>query len=136
MIHSKNKNGFTLIETLIALSMMAMVLTPIFVSQSNIMVTLGMFRNRFRRINIAKNFMVHAQRNNLEDKVTPPDTIDDPPTKFIYTREKASGPIAKQFKDVYKEVVRIEWKDDGIVRQDALVSFVFKSENQTEQPHE
>ncbi len=136
MIHFKNNNGFTLIETLLALSIMAMVLTPVFISQNNIMVSLGMFRDRFRRINMAKNFFVHAHRNNLENKATPSDMIDDPPTKFVYTQEQASGSISKQFKDIYKETVRIEWTENNATRQDSLVSFVYKPEKKAEQAHE
>jgi len=136
MIHFKNKNGFTLIETLLALSIMAMILTPVFISQNNIMVSLGMFRDRFRRINMAKNFLVHAHRNNLENKATPSDMIDDPPTKFVYTREQASGSISKQFKDIYKETVRVEWPENNVTRQDSLVSFVYKPEKKAERDHE
>jgi preprotein translocase subunit SecE len=54
--------------------------------------------------------------------------IDDPPTKFVYTQEQASGSISKQFKDIYKETVRIEWTENNATRQDSLVSFVYKPE--------
>ena len=133
MIHSKSNDGFTLIEVLLALSLMAMILTPILISQSSIMFQIGMFRERFRRVSIAKNYLAHAHKNALEDKKTVPLTVDDPPTTLTYRQDKASGTITKIFKDVYRETVRIEWTEGTNKRQDVLVSFVFEPEKKTEQ---
>lgn len=132
MIHSKNNNGFTLIEVLLALSLMAMILTPILISQSSIMFSVGYFTGRFQRITLAKNYLVRAHKNALEDKKTQPSSIDDPPTTLTYKQDKASGPIAKKFKDIRRETVSIEWTEGNNKRQDVLVSFVFKPEKKTE----
>lgn len=133
MIHSKNNDGFTLIEVLLALSLMAMILTPILITQSSIMVSVGYFSGIFRRINIAKNYLVVAHKNSLEDKKTGQSSIDDPPTTLTYKQDKVSGVIAKQFKDIYRETVRIEWTEDNRKHEDMLVSFIFKPEKKTEQ---
>ena len=133
MIHSKNNDGFTLIEVLLAMSLMAMVLTPIFISQNTIMFSVGIFRDRFERITQAKNYLARAHKNALEDKKTGPSTIEDPQTTLTYTQSKASGATAKQFKDIYRETVKIEWTEGTNKRQDMLVCFVFKPEKKTEQ---
>lgn len=129
----KNSDGFTLIEVLLALSIMVMVLTPILISQNTIMSSISSFSTRLARIMRAKNFLVQAHRNALEDKKTGQETIQDPVTTLIYKQDKASGAIANKFKDIYRETVQIEWTDDNNKRQDVLVSFVFKPEKNTEQ---
>ena len=126
MIHSKSNNGFTLIEVLLALSLMAMILTPILISENSIMLSVGNFRGRLDRITMAKNYLVHAHKNALEDKKTGPMTVEDPQTTLTYKQSKASGPTAKVFKDIYRETVTIEWTEGNDKRRDVLVSFVFK----------
>ena len=131
--NAKNNDGFTLIEVLLALSLMAMVLTPILISESTTMLSVGIFSRHFQRITVAKNYLVRAHKDALEDKKTPPATIEDPQTTLSYKQNKASGPIAKQFKDIYRETVTIEWTEGNNKRQETLVSFVFKPEKKTEQ---
>ena len=133
MIHSKSNNGFTLIEVLLALSLMAMILTPILISENSIMLSVGNFRGRLDRITMAKNYLVHAHKNALEDKKTGPMTVEDPQTTLTYKQSKASGPTAKVFKDIYRETVTIEWTEGNDKRRDVLVSFVFKPAKKTEQ---
>ena len=133
MIHFKNNDGFTLIEVLLALSLMAMILTPILISESSIMLSVGTFTGQFQRIIAAKNYLIHAHKNTLEDKKTGPSSIDNPPTTLTYKQDKASGAITKKFKDIYRETVRIEWTEGTNKRQDLLVSFVFKPEKNPEQ---
>ena len=133
MIHSKNNTGFTLIEVLLALSLMAMILTPIFISENSIMLSVGNFRGRLERITLAKNYLVHAHKNALEDKKTGPVSHEDPQTTLTYKQTKTSGPLAKQFKDIYRETVTIEWTEGTDKHRDVLVSFIFKPEKKAEQ---
>jgi prepilin-type N-terminal cleavage/methylation domain-containing protein len=133
MIHSKNHNGFTLIEVLLALSLMAMILTPILISQNTIMSSVSYFANSLQRIMLAKNYLVSAHKNALQDKTTGPRTIENPATTLTYAKERTTGSMAKQYKDVYRETILIEWTEDTNKRQDTLVSFIFKPEKKTEQ---
>lgn len=97
------------------------------------MLSVGIFSRHFQRIVAAKNYLARAHKNALEDKKTAPSSLEDPSTTLTYIQEKASGPVFKQFKDIYRETVRIEWTEGNNKRQDALVSFVFKPEKKTEQ---
>jgi prepilin-type N-terminal cleavage/methylation domain-containing protein len=133
MIHSKNHNGFTLIEVLLALSLMAMILTPILISQNTIMFSVDYFKGRLQRIMLAKNYLIFAHKNALQDKTTGPRTIENPATTLSYKKEKTSGTIAKQYKDTYRETVLIEWTKDNNKKQDTLISFIFKPAKKTEQ---
>ena len=133
MIHSKNHNGFTLIEVLLALSLMAMILTPILISQNTIMSSVSYFANSLQRIMSAKNYLVSAHKNALQDKTTGPRTIENPATTLTYKKDRTTAAMAKQYKDVYRETVLIEWTEDTNKRQDTLVSFIFKPEKKTEQ---
>jgi prepilin-type N-terminal cleavage/methylation domain-containing protein len=133
MIHLKTHSGFTLIEVLLALSLMAMILTPILISQNTIMFSVGNFKNHLQRILIAKNYLMQAHKNALEDKKIAPRSIDEPTTILTYKQEKLTGAMTKQFKDIRRETVVIEWTENNIKRQDVLVSFTFKPEKKTEQ---
>ena len=133
MIHSKNHSGFTLIEVLLALSIMAMILSPILISQSSIIFSVGYFKDQLQRTFLAKNYLAVAHRHTSENKKIGPLTIENPPTTLSYSLDKTSGSIAKQFKDIYRETVHIEWTENTIKRHDTLISFIFKPEKKTEQ---
>jgi hypothetical protein len=112
---------------------MAMILTPILISQNTIMFSVSYFKGHLQRIMAAKNYLVFAHKNLLQDKTTGPRTLENPATTLTYKKEKATGIIAKLFKDVYRETVLIEWTEDNNKRQDTLISFIFKPEKKTEQ---
>lgn len=133
MIHSKNLKGFTLIEVLLALSLMAMILTPILISQNTIMFSVGYLKGQLERIILAKNYLITAHKNILENKQTGPRSIEDPQTTLTYKQEKSSGVIAKNFKDTYREKVIIEWTENNIKHQETIVSFLFKPLKNPEQ---
>jgi prepilin-type N-terminal cleavage/methylation domain-containing protein len=134
MIHSKNHNGFTLIEVLLAMSLMAMILTPILISQNIIIFSVSSFKNNLQRMILAKNYLIQAHKNASEGKKIGPRSIDEPRTTLTYKQERVTGSMTKQFKDICKETVVIEWtEENNVKRQDKLVSFIFKPENKTEQ---
>jgi hypothetical protein len=112
---------------------MAMILTPILISQNTIMFSVDYFKGRLQRIMLAKNYLIFAHKNALQDKTTGPRTIENPATTLSYKKEKTSGTIAKQYKDTYRETVLIEWTKDNNKKQDTLISFIFKPAKKTEQ---
>jgi hypothetical protein len=112
---------------------MAMILTPLLISQNTIMLSVGYFKGRLQRIMLAKNYLIYAHKNALQDQTTGPRTIENPTTRLSYKKEITSGAIAKQYKGTYRETVLIEWTEDNNKRQDTLISFIFKPEKKTGQ---
>jgi prepilin-type N-terminal cleavage/methylation domain-containing protein len=128
MMHSKNLDGFTLIEVMLAVAIMATILTSIFISVGSIMSSVGSFSSHYQRLVHAKNYLIDARQHELENKKIGPQTIDYPQTTLTYQKERLSGTSAKSYKDVFKEKVLIEWTENNRKRTDSLISFVFAPE--------
>ncbi len=131
------KNGFTLIEVLIAVAMVGLLLSPLFIAQESIFINVVKRARNFERIIKAKNFYWSAKQK--ADKQEKPEftldkKLDDPVMTLKYEVTPQSQKSAlKNFKDVYKERVKMTWQDGRRKREDALVSFVFKPQPQKKQ---
>ncbi len=135
MIHFRNKAGFTLIEVLLSLAIIALVLTPIFVVQGTVLSRVGRYARMIDRFMQSQLFFVNssiavsaeAKSTTLEKK------IDVPLTFLSYEFQKLpdSSPL-KNFKDVYQEKVTIRYEDDGRKYLDSLVSFRYRPEEKKE----
>lgn len=125
MIPSKSKHGFTLIEVVLAVAIMAAILTPLFISQGTTLLSIGTFSDRYRRIIAAKSYLLGACKDQSEHKKTEARHLEEPPTTLTYTREKLSGPLGKQFKDMYRQQVKIQWTEGTRTYSDVLVGLVF-----------
>lgn len=120
MIHSKNKNnhiivGFSLIEVLIALAIITVVLTPIFIAQSALMRATFDSSWLIDRIMHAHHFFFDAQRAIAPDtqQITVEKRISKPPTILKYTIHKVpDNSVLKGFKDIYIERVTCEYMPD------------------------
>ena len=130
MIHFKNHNtpAFTLVETMLALAVMAMILTPLFVSQSGIFRGVGRGANKIDRMLQAKGFLADSRRQAkdattfvLEKKVIKPRT-----TLKYELKEVAGDSPLKKIANVHREVVSMEWLEGNKKYTDTLISFVYK----------
>ncbi len=131
---NKVKTGFTLIEVLIAVAMIGLLLSPLFITQGSLLLSVADRARMFERILKAKNFYWSAKQK-AEKQEKPEFTlnkkVDNPQMILKYQVTQPSGKSAlKDFKDVYHEQVKIEWQDGRVKREDALVSFVFKPKEQ------
>jgi prepilin-type N-terminal cleavage/methylation domain-containing protein len=126
------KSGFTLIEVLLALAIIGLVLTPIFVNQSLISRTASRASRLLTRLFTAKRILVEnefalapdAQEMKSEKK------MGAPPTVFTYElRRIPENSSLKKFKNVWIETV--SWPDErGKKRKQQLVTLLYKSEEQ------
>jgi len=127
---NKVKEGFTLTEVLIAVAMIGLLLSPLFITQGSLLLNIAERSRIFERILKAKNFywvaqQKAAQQEQVEFKLDK--KIDNPPMILKYQIVPRSDQSRlKDFKDVYLEFVTIEWKDGNKKREDALVSLIFK----------
>jgi prepilin-type N-terminal cleavage/methylation domain-containing protein len=132
---TKTENGFTLIEVLLAMAIIALVLTPIFSIQLAVMRGNSRASQALSRIFLAKQFLVEnefqlkpaEQEKKIEKK------IEKPATTLIYALKRIPENSAlKKFKDVLIESVLMQWVDrQGKKRQERLVTFVYQPEVKT-----
>src|SRR5581483_3424731 len=131
MISFRNKSGFTLVEALIAVAVMAIVLTPIFVLYSTLLTTVIQSDHRFDRMLAAHNFLVASQRAlRTGSKTTPEKKILRPPTTLTFKHDKVSSDTLAKVKNLYLDKVALEWQDGKTKRTDALVTFVYQASKQ------
>lgn len=133
MIRSKNHSGFTLIEVMLALIIVASVGTIIFGIQWQALQAVTRKAQQLHRIFYAKYFMGQA-RQLLEKSDDPRNYAleqkqKNPETYLRYTMEPVNkdSTLSKQ-KDVYKETIAIKSSPTGFATN--LVSFFYITEHQ------
>lgn len=131
-MHFKNKSGFTLIEAMLAVAIMGIILTPLFLLEGTVFQGVSRFAQIFRRYMFAKEYLYEMRREQKEDATSltlERNTKDiQPATILRYTL----GPVASQsslkdFKRLYKETVRASGMDRS-VEPVTVVGFIFKPE--------
>ena len=128
MIHFKNKSGFTLVETVIAVAIMALTVTPMFVLETNVFNAVVRWGEQFNRLLFAKAYIYTAV-----EKESPGSTDysvekkeDNPLSMVRYTRK----PVSK--KSALASIKNLYWQESvasGLASaspQARIVSFVFK----------
>jgi prepilin-type N-terminal cleavage/methylation domain-containing protein len=130
MIVFKNKDGFTLTEVLLAVAIIGLTLTPIYLSQSTAMRQSALYSRLLGRVFAAKKVLLESELSLPEPlqpiKVTK--KIDDPSTTFAYElRKMPEQSSLKKFKNIWVESV--SWPDErNPKRQQRLVTFIYKPE--------
>lgn len=132
-MHFRNKPGFTLIEVLLALAIIGMVLTPIFLIQQMVLRRSSAGANLFSRIIQAKDFLIDQQFENMQETQasTAERKITNPPTTLTFSSKKIPENSAlKKFKHIMVDSVTMQWTEQNKKRQETLVTFSFKPEEQ------
>lgn len=125
-MRSLNK-GFSLIEAMLAVTMMGMILAPLFLLEGTVFDGVTRITEQFRRYLFAHNFLYQVAREqspkvrefSLEQKK------DIPPTTLQYKLKKVSDGVFKNQKNLYRQEVLISTKDAKI-QKDSLVTYLFK----------
>lgn len=133
----KNKSGFTLIEVLLALAIIGLVLSPIFVIQSSVLRSSSKAAALFTRLLIAKDFLIDQQFEHADsdEPVTIDRKITTPVTNLVFSSKSIpDNSSLKKFKQVMIDSVVFEWKDArGKKQQHKLATFSFKPEQEKKQ---
>lgn len=131
MIHFKNRNGFTLIEAMIAVAIAAIILTPLFILQGVVLQNVDRVSRKLHRIFFAEDFLYEARRSMVPEirVFTLEKKIDDPATVLQYK----FGPLDKKsalgaINNLHVERVTITWQDQRRQREEQLIRFVYKPE--------
>lgn len=130
MTNFKNHDGFTLIEAMLAITIAALVLTPVFILQGTVLQSIMRLSHRIERLFLAQQFLYESRNIKPEAREFSLDKkIEEPQTILKYTM--TSVPKKSQLANVPGlriERVTVKWQDQGIERQDRLISFVYKPE--------
>lgn len=131
MIRFNNNSGFTLIETLLALAIMAMVLTPIFITQGSMLYHVSRLMRHVER-------MVHGELYLQESIIAAAKETKDvhqekdatqPSVHMVFDAKKvADDSPFKKFPDLYAQRVTLSWQEDKVKRTDTLLTFLYKPE--------
>lgn len=133
MIRFRSNPGFTLIEVLLALAIIGMVLTPIFMIQQMVLRRSSSSAQLFSRLIQAKDFLIDQQFENMQEtkEVTAEKKITNPITALTFNSRKVPENSAlKKFKHIMIDSVTMQWTEQNKKRQEKLVTFSFKPEEQ------
>lgn len=126
-----HQRGFTLIEALISLAVIAILLTPLFALYSNLFKSTTTTQNRADRMYAAYNFLLESQRAVITKTGLPTEKkIAHPPLTlhFQHVPVPSESPLSK-LKNISLDKVLMEWQDGTHKRTDTLVACVYKAES-------
>lgn len=119
--------GFSLIEAMLAVTMMGMILAPLFLLEGTVFDGVTKITEQFRRYLFAHNFLYQVAREQ-QPKVrdyTLEQKKELPSTTLRYTLKKVNDGVFKNQKNLYRQEVLISTQDSKI-QKDSLVTYVFK----------
>jgi prepilin-type N-terminal cleavage/methylation domain-containing protein len=135
MIHSKNhKNGFTLIEVVLAMTIAALVLTPVFIMLSTIIQRVDRSSKAFNYILLCSNLLHQArQQQDPEAQTFSLDKAEiDFDATLTYSLEKGVDQKSSlaSLQGLHKELVKVSWTEQDKKKQEQLITFVYKKPEQ------
>jgi len=128
------KTGFTLIEVLLALSIVGLVLTPILMLQSMLIKNTNKRAQLIDRIYAAKKFLIDSEVALAPDanESSADKKISNPPTIMRFElKNVSSNSSLKKFKSIKQASVISSWVEPGAKRQERIVTFLFRPEGKT-----
>lgn len=130
MLHNV-KSGFTLIEALLAMAIIGLVLTPIFMNQTAVSRTTARAARRLAQIFAAKKVLIDNEMALAPDvqQFTNEKKLERPPTTFTYELKKIPENSAfKKFNNVLMQTVSWTNARDKKKTLEKLVTFIYKPE--------
>jgi prepilin-type N-terminal cleavage/methylation domain-containing protein len=123
MIHFKNKFGFTLIETMLAITLIALVMTPLMVTQGTIVQAIARISLRLERVFFAENFFIEARADaDDERKFSMSKKIDSPTTQLTFERKPidAKSSLAK-IDNLVIDRIQASWQDENKKQKETVI---------------
>lgn len=125
-----NNNGFTLIETVLAMSIAALVFTPMIIILSTVIQRVDRYATQFNYILLGKNLLYEARQKQDPDAQT--FSLDKPAIDFgptvTYSLEKGVDQKSSlaSVQGLHKEFVTISWTEQERKKSEQLITFVYK----------
>ena len=124
MIPSKNNSGFTLIEVMLAIALIAMAMTPLLVMQSSAVRAVAKISTRLQRIFLAENFFIEARAEAGDEKNFSLDKkIESLDTQLVFERKSidSKSSLAK-IDNLVLDRIQASWQDNNKQQKEVLVS--------------
>ena len=126
MTNSKLRDGFSFIEVVIALAVIAIALTSIFALQQASMQSTYDATNKLRRILLLKNVLYDpAIVRDQHDKELGEKKFKEPATTIIVKREKVTSERLKNY-ELERITAKASWFAFWGTQDESLVTFQFK----------
>lgn len=128
MIHFKS-DGFTLVEAIIALVVMALILTPLYVLQTTTIIAVTHRSLLLDRLLYAKTMLINARRAMPKDARTfeQEKKSQKPVTNMKYSlKELPAESIVKKIPNLLLEQVTMQWKEEGKTYNETVSMIIFK----------
>ena len=123
MIPFRNSPGFTLIEAMLSIALIAVVMTPLMITQGSVVQAVSRISLQLQRIFFAENFFVDAQAQAADKKKFSLDKkIEDPSTTITFERKAidAKSSLAK-VENVVLDRITASWNEESKKRKEVLV---------------
>ncbi|HSW74031.1 MAG TPA: type II secretion system protein [Candidatus Limnocylindria bacterium] len=124
------ERGFTLIEALMAMAIIAIIVTPLFVLYSTLFQTVSKAELRMDRVQQAQNFLIESERSLVAKTPLPPEKkVSYPPMSmtFAHGAVPADSPLSS-YKTLSLAKVTTTWQEGKAKRSDVFVYYVYKPE--------
>jgi prepilin-type N-terminal cleavage/methylation domain-containing protein len=121
--------GFTLTETLVTMAIIAIIVTPIFVTFNNAINSVQQKSVAIERALLANNFYEDAHRTFVHNNETRQELSEKRiHTTFTYSATKLpdTSKVASISPTLYLEKITIGWQDRGTQKEDVLTTFCYK----------
>jgi prepilin-type N-terminal cleavage/methylation domain-containing protein len=133
-MHSKNHNGFTLIEVILSLAITGLVLTPVFVIYTTLSQRVTSASRKLDVLIEAKALLIEAHQKQEPDaqefKLEKPIAEFDATVKYQLDKAVDQKSVLASLPGLHREIVIVEWTDLGEKQQERLVTFVYKKPEQ------
>lgn len=124
----KNNTGFTIIEVLLALAIVAMVLTPIFILQAGAAQTVSRRSKAYDRFVAAYSFLV-SSAFVPEPKEQATKQITNLRVELNYESKKiTANSTLKDIPQLQMNTVSMQWQERNRKKEDKIVAITFKQE--------
>lgn len=126
-----NRNGFTLVEVMIALVVIGLAITPLLITESNVMNATARATAMWRRFTTAHHFLITNAAELSADQPTL--TLENQSTRPSMTMKFSAQKVADSssvaaFKQLYVQRVTYEWQEGAAKKQETLQKFVVMPE--------
>jgi len=128
MMHSRSR-GFSLVEVMIAIGIIAIGLTPALLLQNMVLTRVHRMGTRLNRVFLAKQFIFTAREKRGEgvDEFYLEDQEESPKTKLLYRSEPVDSEAKFDgLRGLYSERVVLSWQDGTERQRENLVTFGFE----------
>jgi prepilin-type N-terminal cleavage/methylation domain-containing protein len=130
----KNHNGFTLVETMLAMVIVGMVLTPIFLLFGTIQQRMYKSSSQLYALLSGKQLLYEARQKQetIAQQFSLDKKLEESATELRYVLQSGmdSKSSLASLQGLHKEVVSIVWTEQGQKRQEQLYAYVYKQPEQ------